>query len=157
MLAQRLGAWLRGARDRWAKTTVSERLVLLLAAGAVVYTIVTGGLELRYQARARETLAQVKAARLAAGAVAAQRYAGGQPFADQSSADGFAAGVAEEIITLGSLPGDVTLLQIGGTGYTVERLLYREGEFYALYDASEGYHVWRGEKRLEYAAVGAGL
>ena len=42
-----------------------------LALAAVIYTVVTGAAELRYQARAREALAQVKAARLAAGALSA--------------------------------------------------------------------------------------
>lgn len=65
MLAARLGAWLRHTGERWAKAAFAEKLAVLLALGAVLYTIVTGAAELRYQARAREALAQVKAARLA--------------------------------------------------------------------------------------------
>ena len=118
MLAARLGAWLRHTGERWAKAAFAEKL-------AVLYTIVTGAAELRYQARAREALAQVKAARLAASAVSAQCYSAGQTFADQTSADGFADGIAEEIRTLGSLPGTVTLLQIDPNGYTVQRRLPR--------------------------------
>ena len=91
--------------------------------------------------RAREALAQVKAARLAASAVSAQCYSAGQTFADQTSADGFADGIAEEIRTLGSLPGTVTLLQIDPNGYTVQRLLYQENGMYAIYDADGGYRV----------------
>ena len=119
---------------------------------AVIYTVVTGAAELRYQARAREALAQVKAARLAAGAVSAQYYATGRPYADQTSPDGFADGVADAIETLGALPGTVTLLQIGGNGYTVEKLLYCENGMYAIYDAAEGYRVFRAEDRLQYSA-----
>ena len=78
MLAARLGAWLRHTRERWAKAAFAEKLAVLLALGAVLYTIVTGAAELRYQARAREALAQVKAARLAASAVSAQCYSAGQ-------------------------------------------------------------------------------
>ena len=63
MLAARLGAWLRHTGERWAKAAFAEKLAVLLALGAVLYTIVTGAAELRYQARAREALAQVKAAR----------------------------------------------------------------------------------------------
>ena len=74
MLAARLGAWLRNTGEKWARTSFAEKLALLLALLAVVYTVVTGAAELRYQARAREALAQVKAARLAAGAVSAQCY-----------------------------------------------------------------------------------
>lgn len=135
MLAARLGAWLRHTGERWAKAAFAEKLAVLLALGAVLYTIVTGAAELRYQARAREALAQVKAARLAASAVSAQCYSAGQTFADQTSADGFADGIAEEIRTLGSLPGTVTLLQIDPNGYTVQRLLYQENGMYAIYDA----------------------
>ena len=144
MLAARLGAWLRHTGERWAKAAFAEKLAVLLALGAVLYTIVTGAAELRYQARAREALAQVKAARLAASA--------GQTFADQTSADGFADGIAEEIRTLGSLPGTVTLLQIDPNGYTVQRLLYQENGMYAIYDADDGYRVFRAEDRLQYGA-----
>ena len=77
MLAARLGAWLRHTGERWAKAAFAEKLAVLLALGAVLYTIVTGAAELRYQARAREALAQVKAARLAASAVSAQCYSAG--------------------------------------------------------------------------------
>lgn len=154
MLAARLGAWVRHTGERWAKATLAEKLALLLAAGAVVYTIVTGAVELRYQARAREALAQVKAARLAAGAVSAQCYSNGRAFADQTTADGFADGVAEEIKTLGALPGTVTLLQIDENGYTVLRLLYQENGMAAIYDADAGYRVFRAEPRLAYEGVG---
>lgn len=152
MLAARLGAWLRKTGKRWAKAAFSEKLAVALALAAVIYTVVTGAAELRYQARAREALAQVKAARLAAGAVSAQYYATGRPYADQTSPDGFADGVADTIETLGALPGTVTLLQIGGNGYTVEKLLYCENGMYAIYDTAEGYRVFRAENRLQYSA-----
>ena len=142
MLAARLGAWLRHTGERWAKAAFAEKLAVLLALGAVLYTIVTGAAELRYQARARE----------AASAVSAQCYSVGQTFADQTSADGFADGIAEEIRTLGSLPGTVTLLQIDPNGYTVQRLLYQENGMYAIYDADGGYRVFRAEDRLQYGA-----
>ena len=148
MPAARLGAWLRHTGERWAKAAFAEKLAVLLALGAVLYTIVTGAAELRYQARAREAMAQVKAARLAASAVSAQCYSAGQTFADQTSADG----IAEEIRTLGSLPGTVTLLQIDPNGYTVQRLLYQENGMYAIYDADGGYRVFRAEDRLQYGA-----
>ena len=64
----------------------------------------------------------------------------------------FADGIAEEIRTLGSLPGTVTLLQIDPNGYTVQRLLYQENGMYAIYDADGGYRVFRAEDRLQYGA-----
>ena len=150
MLAARLGAWLRNTGEKWARTSFAEKLALLLALLAVIYTVVTGAAELRYQARAREALAQVKAARLAAGAVSAQCYSAGRTFADQTTADGFADGVAEESETLGALPGSVSLLQVADNGYTVQRLLYQENSIFAVYDAAEGYRVFRAEDRLHY-------
>lgn len=153
MLAARLGAGLRHTGERWAKASFAEKLAALLAAAAIIYTVVTGAAELRYQARAREALAQVKAAQLAARAVAAQCYASGRQYADQTSPDGFADGVAEEIETLGSLPGTVTLLQIDANGYTVQKLLYQEDGMFAVYDAETGYRVFRAEDRLQYAGV----
>lgn len=85
-------------------------------------------------------------------AAGGQCYSAGQTFADQTSADGFADGIAEEIRTLGSLPGTVTLLQIDPNGYTVQRLLYQENGMYAIYDADGGYRVFRAEDRLQYGA-----
>ena len=60
--------------------------------------------------------------------------------------------MADAIETLGALPGTVTLLQSGGNGYTVEKLLYCENGMYAIYDAAEGYRVFRAEDRLQYSA-----
>ena len=74
----------------------------------------------------------------------------GRTFADQTTADGFADGVAEEIETLGALPGSVCLLQVADNGYTVQRLLYQENSIFAVYDAAEGYRVFRAEDRLHY-------
>lgn len=150
MLAARIGAWLRNTGEKWAKASFAEKLALLLALIAVIYTVAAGAAELRWQARAREALAQVKAARLAASAVSAQYYSTGRAFADQTTADGFAEGVAAEIETLGALPGSVTLLQISENGYTVQKLLYQENGMYAIYDAAEGYRVFRAEDRLAY-------
>ena len=74
----------------------------------------------------------------------------GRAFADQTTADGFADGVAEEIEELGALPGSVSLLQVADNGYTVQRLLYQENSIFAVYDAAEGYRVFRAEDRLHY-------
>lgn len=102
------------------------------------------------RARPAPPLTQVKAAQLAARAVSAQCYSAGTPFADQSTHDGFAEGIAGQIETLGALPGAVTLLQISEDGYTVEQLLYAEGDMRALYDAETGYTVWRAEQRIRF-------
>ena len=44
----------------------------------------------------------------------------------------------------------MTLLQISEDGYTVEQLLYAEGDMRALYDAETGYTVWRAEQRIRF-------
>ncbi len=149
MLSDRVGAKARGSQDR-PPLSVAEKLLLLLCAAALIAACLAGYTELDRQGKARTALTQVKAAQLAARAVAAQCYAAGTPYADQTAHNGFAAGVAEEIETLGSLPGTVTLLQVSADGYTVQQLLYTEGEMCALYDAENGYTVWRAEERIHF-------
>ena len=39
---------------------------------------------------------------------------------------------------------------IRDSGYTVQRLLYQENSIFAVYDAAEGYRVFRVEDRLHY-------
>lgn len=149
MLSDRIGAKARGLQDQ-PPLSVAEKLLLLVCAAVLVFACAAGYTELDRQSKARTALTQVKAAQLAARAVAAQCYASGAPYADQTSRDGFAAGIAEEIEALGSLPGTVTLLQVSADGYTVQQLLYAEGEMRALYDAETGYTVWRAEPRLRF-------
>ena len=59
-------------------------------------------------------------------------------------------GKARAALTQGARPGAVTLLQISEDGYTVEQLLYAEGDMRALYDAETGYTVWRAEQRIRF-------
>ena len=47
MLAARLGAWLRHTGERWAKAAFAEKLAVLLALGAVLYTIAVSYTHLR--------------------------------------------------------------------------------------------------------------
>ena len=138
MLSDRIGAKVRGSQDA-PPLSMAEKLLFAFCAA-----------ELDRQGKARAALTQVKAAQLAARAVSAQCYSAGTPFADQSTHDGFAEGIAEQIETLGALPGAVTLLQISEDGYTVEQLLYAEGDMRALYDAETGYTVWRAEQRIRF-------
>lgn len=153
MLADRIGGRLRGTKEQTPPLTVAEKLLLIFIAAALIFACLTGYAELSRQGNARAALTQVKAARLASRAVAAQHYAAGTAYADQTSPDGFAPGVAEEIETLGALPGTVTLLQVGTDGYTVEKLLYQEGEMTALYDAENGYTVWRTQQRIHFDSL----
>ena len=149
MLSDRVGAKVRGSQDA-PPLSLAEKLLLALCAAALVFACLAGYTELNRQGKARAALTQVKAAQLAARAVSAQCYASGAPFADQSTHDGFAEGIADQIESLGMLPGTVTLLQISEDGYTVEQLLYAEGEMRALYDAETGYTVWRAEQRIHF-------
>ena len=56
------------------------------------------------------------------------------------------------VTAINNATGTVTLLQINADGYTVEKLLYCENGMYAIYDAAEGYRVFRAEDRLQYGA-----
>ena len=125
MLSDRIGAKVRGSQDA-PPLSMAEKLLFAFCAAALVFVC------------------------LAARAVSAQCYSAGTPFADQSTHDGFAEGIAGQIETLGALPGAVTLLQISEDGYTVEQLLYAEGDMRALYDAETGYTVWRAEQRIRF-------
>ena len=149
MLSDRIGGKVRGSQEQ-TPLSVPEKVLLLFCAAALIFACVTGYTELQRQGKARTALTEIKAAQLAARAVSAQCYASGRPYADQTTRDGFADGVAQEIETLGALPGTVTLLQVSEDGYTVERLLYTEGEMRALYDAEDGYTVWRAEQRIHF-------
>ena len=140
MLSDRIGAKVRGSQDA-PPLSMAEKLLFAFCAAALVFVCLAGYTELDRQ---------VKAAQLAARAVSAQCYSAGTPFADQSTHDGFAEGIAGQIETLGALPGAVTLLQISEDGYTVEQLLYAEGDMRALYDAETGYTVWRAEQRIRF-------
>ena len=137
MLSDRIGAKVRGSQDT-PPLSMAEKLLFAFCAAALVFVCLAGYTELDRQGKARTALTQVKAAQLAARAVSAQCYSAGTPFADQSTHDGFAEGIAGQIETLGALPGAVTLLQISEDGYTVEQLLYAEGDMRALYDAETG-------------------
>ncbi len=149
MLSDRIGAKVRGSQDA-PPLSMAEKLLFLVCAAALLFACLAGYTELNRQGKARAALTQVKAAQLAARAVSAQCYASGTQFADQSSHDGFAEGIADQIESLGMLPGTVTLLQISEDGYTVQQLLYAEGEMRALYDAETGYTVWRAEQRIHF-------
>ena len=147
MLSDRIGAKVRGSQDV-PPLSMAEKLLLAFCAAALVFVCLAGYTQL--DGKARAALTQIKAAQLAARAVSAQCYSAGTPFADQSTHDGFAEGIAGQIETLGALPGAVTLLQISEDGYTVEQLLYAEGDMRALYDAETGYTVWRAEQRIRF-------
>lgn len=135
MLSDRIGAKVRGSQDA-PPLSMAEKLLFAFCAAALVLVCLAGYTELDRQGKAR--------------AVSAQCYSAGTPFADQSTHDGFAEGIAGQIETLGALPGAVTLLQISEDGYTVEQLLYAEGDMRALYDAETGYTVWRAEQRIRF-------
>ena len=148
MLREHLGARLR--RGGWRVLTWAERVAVGLTALLLVLGVASGTVELRRQGRARELLAQTKAARMACTAVASQRYAQGLPFADESGPGGFAPGVQEEIQQLGALPGTVHLLRTDEEGVHMQALLYLENGYAGSFDESDGWRVWRTEERIHW-------
>ena len=140
----------KALRENPRRLTLGERAAVLLAAVLVILAVAAGTVELRRQSRARIVLYEAKAARLAAGVIASECYAAGEPFADQTSPDGFAEGVQDRIVSVGLLPGQVQLLQLDESGYTVLGLLYEQDGFVALYRQNAGWQVWRAEQRLDF-------
>lgn len=126
MLSDRIGAKVRGSQDA-PPLSMAEKLLLAFCAAALVFVCLAGYTQLDRQGKARAALTQIKAAQLAARAVSAQCYSAGTPFADQSTHDGFAEGIARTNRDPGRSAGAVTLLQISEDGYTVEQLLYARG------------------------------
>lgn len=137
------------SRFSWA-----EWLVLILAVLALGGTLAWGAGVVRRQSEARTALAHAKAARLAASVISAEQYALAAPFADQTTADGFAPGVQARIIVLGRMPGDVQLLQTNAEGYALTRLAYHEGNCLVLYDDTVSWQVYYGERRLAFSSAG---
>lgn len=150
MLREHLGAAVRGTRRRIARFSAAEILCAVLLVVVLGYTLAAGAMQLRIQGLSREALAQVKSARLAARSIAAECYATGTPFADQTNPDGLAEGVAAQIEQLAALPGSVQLLQTDDTGYGVIRLSYTEGDICAVYISGDGYYVYHTGRRLYY-------
>ena len=100
MLSDRIGAKVRGSQDA-PPLSMAEKLLFAFCAAALVFVCLAGYTQLDRQGKARAALTQIKAAQLAARAVSAQCYSAGTPFADQSTHDGFAKGIAGQIETLG--------------------------------------------------------
>ena len=98
MLSDRIGAKVRGFQDA-PPLSMAEKLLLAFCAAALVFVCLAGYTQLDRQGKARAALTQIKAAQLAARAVSAQCYSAGTPFADQSTHDGFAEGIAGQIET----------------------------------------------------------
>ena len=133
-------------RLSWAEWLVLALSALLL--GALIFGAAAC---FRLRGKAQVALVNAKAANLAAGAVAAERYALGRSFADQTRPDGFADGVQDSIVKLGALPGAVQLLQVDGTGYQVRSFAYREGSCLVLHDETGSWQVYSGRLQLAYS------
>ena len=150
MLRESIGAAIRGTGRKAARTPLSVWIAVVLLVLSIVASLVSGVRELRLQAQSREALAQVKSARLAARIVSARCYAAGQPFADFTAGDGLCDGLQEEICELGSLQGTVRLTRTDANGYDIGRLVYQKGDVLAIYDAEDGFTVYRAAQRLYY-------
>lgn len=150
MLREQLGAAVRGTKRRATHISLADWLIAVLLTLTLLGCLVSGTKELRLQAQCREALAQVKSARLAARIVSARCYAAGQPFADFTAGDGLCDGLQEEICELGSLQGTVRLTRTDANGYDIGRLVYQKGDVLAIYDAEDGFTVYRAAQRLYY-------
>ena len=140
MLREHLGAAVRGARRKATHIPLSDWLVAVLLTLLLLGCLVSGAKELHLQSQSREALAQVKSARLAARVVSARCYAAGLPFADFTAEDGLCDG----------LQGTVRLIRTDANGYDIGCLVYQKGDLLAVYDAEDGFAVYRAAQRLYY-------
>ena len=140
MLREHLGAAVRGTRRKATHIPLSDWLVAVLLTLLLLGCLVSGAKELHLQSQSREALAQVKSARLAARVVSARCYAAGLPFADFTAEDGLCDG----------LQGTVRLIRTDANGYDIGCLVYQKGDLLAVYDAEDGFAVYRAAQRLYY-------
>ena len=83
----------KALRENPRRLTWGERAAVLLAAVLVILAVAAATVELRRQIRSLNLLYYSQPSPLAAGVIASECYAAGEPFADPPSLDGFAAGV----------------------------------------------------------------
>ena len=60
-------------------------------------------------------------------------YSRGDTFFDASQEGGVAESIRTEVLNLSKAPGDFWVLQMAEDGYTVEKFVYREGDYTVWY------------------------
>lgn len=92
---------------RWIKSVLTILIIILLA----MVTVIPGALQVTGQ----------------------ECYGRSGTFFDASQEGGVAESIRTEVLNLSKAPGDFWVLQMAEDGYTVEKFVYREGDYTVWY------------------------
>lgn len=111
------------------------RMVLLVPVVILpaVVTVIPGVLRILYRADAQVALGHAKSVRLALQVTGQECYGRSGTFFDASKEGGVAESIWTEVLNLSKAPGDFWVLQMAEDGYTVEKFVYREGDYTVWY------------------------
>ena len=109
---------------RWIKSLFTILIIILLAIVTVI---------LLYRADAQVALGHAKSVRLALQVTGQECYGRSGTFFDASQEGGVAESIRTEVLNLSKAPGDFWVLQMAEDGYTVEKFVYREGDYTVWY------------------------
>ena len=127
---------------RWIKSGLLILIIILLA----IVTVIPGALRIMYRADAQVALGHAKSVRLALQVTGKECYGGNDTFADASQEGGVTESVKEEVLMLSKAPGDFWVLKMSDDGYTVDKFIYREGEYTVWYTKKpRSYTVYHNE------------
>ena len=119
---------------RWIKSLLTILIIILLA----IVTVIPGALRLLHRADAQVALGHAKSVRLALQVTGQECYGRSGTFFDASQEGG-----VTEVLNLSKAPGDFWVLQMAEDGYTVEKFVYREGDYTVWYTLdSKSYTVY---------------
>ena len=111
------------------------RMVLLILVVILlgIVTVIPGVLRILYRADAQVALGHAKSVRLALQMTGTESCGGNRTFCDASHEGGVAESIRTEVLNLSKAPGDFWVLQMAEDGYTVEKFVYREGDYTVWY------------------------
>ena len=113
---------------RGIKSLFTILIIILLA----IVTVIPGALRLLHRADAQVALGNAKSVRLALQVTGQECYSRSDTF-DASQKGGVAESIRTEVLNLSKVPGDFWVLQMAEDGYTVEKFVYREGDYTVWY------------------------
>lgn len=116
-----------GAVSWWLTVVCVILLAVIAAAGSV--------LGLLYRADAHVALGNAKTVRMALYTASIEAYGENRPFMDSAHEGGVSEAVYNEVLTACKVPGDFWVLQTDKNGYTVQQMIYTEGDFTVTYTA----------------------
>ena len=114
---------------RWIKSFLNILIIILLA----IVTVIPGALRLLHRSDAQVSLVHAKSGLLALQVTGQECYGRSGTFFDASPEGGVAESIRTEVLNLSKAPGDFWVLQMAEDGYTVEKFVYREGDYTVWY------------------------